>query len=64
MTRVEISITEWTWVVSLYYRGVIGYNFPPQNIALFLLRSVSVGIDKMLHCASFIRIFCVFKTYS
>ena len=53
MTRVEKSITEWTWVVSLYYRGVIGYNFPRQNIALFLLRSVSVDIDKMLHCALF-----------
>ena len=26
MARVEIIITEWTWVVSLYYRGVIGYN--------------------------------------
>ena len=27
MTRAEIIITEWTWVVSLYYRGVIGYLF-------------------------------------
>ena len=53
MIRVEISITGWTLVVSLYYRGVIGYNFPRQNIALFLLRSVSVDIDKMLHCAPF-----------
>ena len=49
MTRVEIIITEWTWVVSLYYRGVIDYNFPWQNIA----RSVSIGLDKMLHCAPF-----------
>ena len=53
MTRVEISITEWTWVVSLYYRGVICYNFPRQNIAIFFLKSVSVDIDKTLHCAPF-----------
>ena len=31
MARVEIIITERTWVVSLYYRGVIGYNFPWQT---------------------------------
>ena len=38
MARVEISITEWTWVVSLYYiRGVIGYNFSWQNIAFISL---------------------------
>ena len=38
MTRVEIMITELTWVVSLYYRGVIGYNFPWQNIAFIFLK--------------------------
>ena len=40
MARVEIIITEWTWVVSatLYYRGVIGYNFPWQNIAFISLK--------------------------
>ena len=38
MTRVEIIITEWTWVVSLYYRGVIDYNFPLQNIAFISLK--------------------------
>ena len=38
MTRVEIIITEWTWVVSLYYRGAIGYNFPWQNIAFISLK--------------------------
>ena len=27
-----------TWVVSLYYRGVIGYNFPWQNIAFISLK--------------------------
>ena len=27
-----------TWVVSLYYRGVIGYNFPRQNIAFISLK--------------------------
>ena len=38
MTRVEIIITELTSVVSLYYRGVIGYNFPSQNIAFISLK--------------------------
>ena len=38
MTRVEIIITESTWVVSLYYRGVVGYNFPWQNIAFISLK--------------------------
>ena len=38
MTRVEIIITEWTWVVSLYFRGVAGYNFSWQNIALISLK--------------------------
>ena len=39
MARVEKIITEWTWVVSLYYRGVIlGYNFPWQNIAFISLK--------------------------
>ena len=38
MTRLEIMITELTWVVSLYYRGVIGYNFPWQNIAFIFLK--------------------------
>ena len=40
MARVEIIITEWTWVVSLYYSGVIGYNFPEfwQNIAFISLK--------------------------
>ena len=38
MTRVEMIITEWTWVVSLYKRGVIGYNFTWQNIALISLK--------------------------
>ena len=40
MTRVEIIITEWTWVVSLYYRGVIhvGYIFSWQNIAFISLK--------------------------
>ena len=27
-----------TWVVSLIYRGVIGYNFPWQNIAFISLK--------------------------
>ena len=27
-----------TWVVSLYYRGVLGYNFPLQNIAFISLK--------------------------
>ena len=27
-----------TWVVSLYYRGGIGYNFPWQNIAFISLK--------------------------
>ena len=38
MTRVEIIITGWTLVVSLYYKGVIGYNFPWQNIAFISLK--------------------------
>ena len=38
MTRVEIIITEWTWVVSLYCRGVIGYTFPWQNISFISLK--------------------------
>ena len=38
MSRVEITITEWTCVVSLYYRGGIGYNFPWQNIAFISLK--------------------------
>ena len=38
MAKVEIIITEWTWVVSLYYRGVIGYNFSWQNIAFICLK--------------------------
>ena len=38
MARVEISITEWAWVVSLYYRGVIVYNFSWQNIAFISLK--------------------------
>ena len=38
MTRVEIIITEWTWVVPLYYRGVVGYNFTWQNIAFMSLK--------------------------
>ena len=42
MTGVEIIITEWTWVVSLYYRGVIGYYFPWQNIAFFFSENQSV----------------------
>ena len=46
MTRVEIIITEWTWVyvVSLSYRGVIGYNFPWQNIAF-----ISLKISQCIH---------------
>ena len=44
MARVEIIITKWTWVVSLYYRGVIGYNFPRQNIAF-----ISLKISKCRH---------------
>ena len=38
MTRVEITITEWTWVVALYFRGVVGYHFPWQNIAFISLK--------------------------
>ena len=38
MTRVGIIITGWTWVVSLYYKGVKGYNFPWQNIAFTSLK--------------------------
>ena len=38
MSRVEIIISEWTWVVSLYYRGVICYNFTWQNIAFISLK--------------------------
>ena len=52
MSRVEIIITESTLIVSLYIRGVIGYNFSLQNIA-FISRSVRVDLDKMLHCAPF-----------
>ena len=37
MAGVEITINELTWVVSLYYRGVIGYNLPWQNIAFISL---------------------------
>ena len=37
MKRVEIIITDWTWVVSLlYYRGVIGYNSRGRILHLFL----------------------------
>ena len=38
MARVEIIITELTWVVSLYYRSVIGYNFSWQNIVFISLK--------------------------
>ena len=38
MSRVEIIITEWTWVVSLHYRGVIDNYFPWQNIAFISLK--------------------------
>ena len=38
MARVEIIITDGTWVVSLYYRGVLDYNFPWQNIAFISLK--------------------------
>ena len=38
MARVEIIISEWTWVVPLYYRGAIGYNFPYQYIAFISLK--------------------------
>ena len=38
MARVEIIITEWTWVVSLYYKGVIDYNVSRQNIAFIPLK--------------------------
>ena len=38
MSRVEIVITEWSLVVSLYYRGVICYNFSGQNIAFIFLK--------------------------
>ena len=38
MARVEIIISEWTWLVSLYYRGVKCYNFPWQNIAFVSLK--------------------------
>ena len=44
MARVEIIITEWIWVVSLYYRGDIGYNFPWQSIA-----SISLKISQCRH---------------
>ena len=37
MAGVEIIFTELTLVVSLYYRGVIGYNFSWQNIAFISL---------------------------
>ena len=40
MARVEIIIAEWTWVVSLNYRGVIGYNCPRQNIAFISLKII------------------------
>ena len=33
-------ITIKTWVVSLYYRGVICYNFPLQNIAFISLKTL------------------------
>ena len=61
MTRVEIIITEWTWVVSLYYRGVIGYNFAWQNNAFISLKTALIKCCFVRH---FIRIFCVFKKYS
>ena len=44
MTRVEIIISEWTWVVSLYCRGVIDYNFSWQNIAF-----ISLNISQCRH---------------
>ena len=44
MSRVEIIITKWTWVVSLYYIGVIGYNFSWQNIAF-----ISLKISQCIH---------------
>ena len=36
MARVEIISTEWTWVVSLYYRVVIGYKSHGRILHLFL----------------------------
>ena len=36
MARVEIIITEWTWVVSLYYRGVIDIISGGRILHLFL----------------------------
>ena len=38
MARVEIIITEWIWVVSLYYKCVKVYNFQWQNIAFIYLK--------------------------
>ena len=43
MSRVEIIITESTLVVSLYIRGVIGYNFSWQNIAFISLKISQIG---------------------
>ena len=60
MTRVEIIITEWTSVVSLYYRGVIGYNFRWQNIAFSFSEDQSV--QTLIKCCIvryLINIFCV-----
>ena len=62
MARVEIIITEWTWVVSLCYRGVIGYYFPWQNIAFISLKiSQCKTLIKCCIVRYFIRIFCVLK---
>ena len=44
MAMVEIIITEWTWVVSLYYRGVKGYNnlFPVAEYCIYFSEDQSV----------------------
>ena len=58
MTRVEVIITEWTWVVSLYYRGVIDYNFA------CIYFSEDQSVKTLIKCCivrQFIRIFCDFK---
>ena len=61
MARVEIIITEWTWVVSLYYRGVIGYNFP-WHTEYCIYFSEDQSVWTLIKCCivrHFIRIFFV-----
>ena len=63
MTWVEIIITEWTWVVSLYNRGVIGYYlFPMAEYCIYFSEDHSaLTLIKCCIRRHFIRIICVLK---